>query len=55
MVTHDDEPVQPVRWPFTPPYTADDLPELDRLHRIIGLGSEWLASERRAELAEGAE
>lgn len=39
------------RWPFEPPYTATDLPQLDRLHSLVGLGPEWLASERRAEIA----
>lgn len=46
-----DNSEQPVRWPFDPPYTADDLPQLDRQHRIIGLGAEWEASSRRAEIA----
>jgi hypothetical protein len=30
------------------------LDELDMLHALVGLGPEWMASERRAELARAA-
>lgn len=40
-----------IRQPFDPPYTRDDLPQLDTLHAAIGLGDEWLASEARANVA----
>jgi hypothetical protein len=38
------------RVPFDPPYTRNDVPELDRRHKAIGLGEEWLTSDRRQEL-----
>lgn len=38
------------RMPFDPPYTVDDIPQLDELHKAVGLGSEWIASDRRAEM-----
>jgi len=38
------------RDPFDPPYTKEDVPELDRRHKAIGLGDEWLCSDRRQEL-----
>lgn len=36
-----------MRTPFNPPYTADDIPQLDALHIITGLGKEWLESGTR--------
>jgi hypothetical protein len=39
------------RLPFSPPYTAEDLPQLDVLHDLVGLGAEWRASSARAALA----
>ena len=44
--------VQPERWPFEPPYTREDLPQLDRLHIIVGLGLEWIESKERAVISE---
>jgi hypothetical protein len=38
------------RDPFDPPYTKEDVPELDRRHKVIGLGEEWLSSDRRQEI-----
>lgn len=38
------------RVPFDPPYTWEDLPRLDELHNIVGLGKFWLASISRAEI-----
>lgn len=40
------------RTPFEPPYTAEDLGQLDALHDAVGLGEDWRASERRGEVAE---
>lgn len=39
------------REPFEPPFTRDDLPELDTRHQNIGLGREWFESEARADLS----
>lgn len=39
------------RTPFDPPYTSEDLPQLDALHQVAGLGYLWLTSKRRAEIA----
>lgn len=38
------------RVPFDPPYTADDLDQLDALHEAAGVGTEWRTSDRRAEI-----
>lgn len=37
------------------PYTAKDLPVLDRTHEALGHGPEWMASERRAAIARVTE
>jgi hypothetical protein len=41
------------RLPFDPPYTKEDLPQLDRLHRSVGLDQEWLTSTVRQAILEG--
>lgn len=38
------------REPFDPPYTSEDVPQLDKLHYAVGIGEEWLNSEKREEL-----
>lgn len=43
------------RTPFDPPYTAEDLPQLDTLHDAAGIGEPWRDSERRAEIAKVAD
>jgi hypothetical protein len=42
------------RQPFDPPYTPADVPRLDALHWLIGLGAEWMESDRRAEILAGS-
>lgn len=42
-----------VRIPFDPPYTKEDLPQLDILHDLVGLGEEWMKSDTRYELFVG--
>lgn len=39
-----------MRMPFNPPYTKEDLPQLDELHEEIGIGEQWLLSARRHEI-----
>lgn len=40
-----------MRVPFDPPYTQEDLEQLDALHESVGLGEEWLKSEQRCIIA----
>lgn len=36
-------------------FDADDVPNLDLLHEMAGLGAEWVASDKRQALLDGAE
>lgn len=36
-------------------FTADDVPRLDQLHEMVGLGAEWVTSDKRQELLNGKE
>lgn len=38
------------RIPLDPPFTADDIPQLDEVHQAIDLGEEWLDSVQRANM-----
>lgn len=40
------------RIPLEPPFTADDIPQLDALHEALGFdfGQLWLESDQRAKL-----
>lgn len=42
-----------MRIPFDPPYTKEDLPQLDSLHAAVGLYDLWINSDARKELAGG--
>lgn len=42
-----------MRFPLDPPYTSDDIPQLDALHDAIGLGDIWRTSQKRYELFLG--
>jgi hypothetical protein len=41
-----------MRIPFEPPYTKDDLVQLDQLHDEIGIGEQWRVSARRHEIEQ---
>lgn len=45
-----DEILHRNRQPFTPPYTREDIPQLDSLMVMLGLGREWLFSTMRIRL-----
>lgn len=38
------------RIPLEPPFTADDIPQLDALHEEIEFGYDWLDSDQRANI-----
>lgn len=42
-----------MRIPFDPPYTKDDLPQLDKIFDAIGLGDFWMYSDARKDIAGG--
>lgn len=50
VVVYDDG--RPVREPFDPPYSVEELPELDGRHAILGsyCYDEWMASEARKQI-----
>lgn len=42
-----------MRVPLDPPYTKDDLSQLDALHDALGLGKVWMKSDKRYEIFVG--